>query len=210
VSLATGLIAAGLGVAHLVAYYAHQRPLAGVLKALPILLLAWTVWACPSGKPAYAHLVALGLVFGAIGDVSLVFAGGFLAGLSAFFLGHLCYIAAFARGAAMTGDAALAAAALAVFSVLALRYLSPHVARVRVPVVLYVTVLSLMAWCAIARATGPEAGVAAASAALGAVSFLASDGMLAVDRFVRRFTGAHAAVMVTYYAAQMLIARSAC
>jgi uncharacterized membrane protein YhhN len=210
VSVETLLVAGGLGVAHLVAYYAHRRTLAGVLKALPILLLAWTVWTCRSGKPAYAHPVALGLVFGAIGDVSLVFAGGFLVGLSAFFVGHLCYIAAFARGAAMSGDAALAAVVLAAFSVLMLRYLWPHVARVRVPVVLYVTALSLMTWCAIARAAGPEAGGAAASAALGAVSFLASDGLLAVDRFVRRFAGAHAAVMVTYYAAQMLIARSAC
>jgi uncharacterized membrane protein YhhN len=210
VSLATLLIAGGLGTAHLVAYYAGRRALAGLLKALPILLLAWTVSTCSGARAPYARLVTIGLVASAVGDVSLVFAGGFLAGLSAFFVAHLCYIGAFARGAVVTVDAAIAAVLLAVVAAAMLHYLWPHVARVRAPVVLYVAALSGMAWLAIARATGPQAGPAAASAALGAVTFLASDGMLAVDRFARRFAGAHAAVMLTYYAAQMLIARSAC
>ena len=44
--------------------------------------------------------------------------------------------------------------------------------------------------------------------ALGALSFLVSDSVLSVNRFARPFAGAHAVVMVTYYAAQMLIARA--
>src|SRR5439155_538218 len=38
--------------------------------------------------------------------------------------------------------------------------------------------------------------------------FMLSDGLLATDRFARRFAAADAAVMTTYYAAQTLIALS--
>jgi uncharacterized membrane protein YhhN len=65
-----------------------------------------------------------------------------------------------------------------------------------------------MGWCAVARATALGAPAAAAGA-IGALSFLVSDSVLAFDRFARPFAGAHAVVMVTYYAAQILIARAA-
>jgi uncharacterized membrane protein YhhN len=65
-----------------------------------------------------------------------------------------------------------------------------------------------MSWCAIARAAAGDAPLGAAAGAGGAVCFLVSDGVLAVDRFARPFVGARAVVMVTYYAAQVLIASS--
>jgi uncharacterized membrane protein YhhN len=208
--VSTGLLAivCGLGLAHLVAYYSGRRAIAGVLKALPILILAALVW-IEGGPGSFAGLLAAGLVFSAVGDVSLVFRGGFLAGLSAFFVAHCCYIGAFAPGAVMSLGSAIAAAAIAVVAVGVLHRLWPHVARLRVPVIVYVGALSLMAWCAVARAPVPGAGTAALAGAIGAISFLVSDAVLAIDRFARQFAGAHAVVMVTYYAAQVLIARSA-
>jgi len=201
----------GVGAVHLAAYYAGQRVIAGALKALPILVLAATVYgAAGHGGASYGRIVALGLVLSAVGDVSLVFSSGFLVGLSAFFLAHLCYITAFADGAVLTPVAAGTAAGLAGFALAMLRYLWPHVRRrLRVPVTTYIGALTVMAWCAIARATAPGAGTVEAAAAIGATSFLLSDSVLAVNRFARPFAGAHAVVMVTYYAAQMLIARSA-
>jgi uncharacterized membrane protein YhhN len=200
----------GVGAAHLVAYYAGRTALAGLLKAIPILALAIAVWASPGPvAPTYAGLVAIGLVLSAVGDVSLVFPTGFLAGLSAFFAAHCCYVAAFAPGATITTTTFGAAVALAVFAAAMLRYLWPYVRRLRLPVVVYVTALSTMAWCAIARAATTGAGSAEAAAAIGVVSFLVSDGVLAVNRFARPLPAAHAIVMVTYYLAQTLIARSA-
>jgi uncharacterized membrane protein YhhN len=210
--VSTGLVAlvCGLAAAHLVAYYADRRATAGMLKALPILLLAWTAWTAPGpAGVGYASLVAVGLVCSAVGDVSLVFPAAFLAGLAAFFLAHLCYIVAFAPGAVMTPPAATAGVAIALVAGTMLRYLWPHVARLRAPVVIYVGALGLMAWCAIARAIGANATTGDVAAAIGAISFLVSDSVLAVDRFARPFAGAHAVVMATYYAAQLLIARSA-
>lgn len=208
--MATSVVAivGGLGVVHLLAYYGGRRALAGAVKAIPVLLLAGVV-AHHAGDASLGRLVATGLVLSAVGDVSLVFRGGFLAGLSAFFAAHCCYVAGFAPGAVVSAASVLAAAAIAAVALGMLAHLWPHVARLRAPVVVYVGGLALMAWCAVARATTPDAGAAAHAGAVGAVLFLVSDGVLAVDRFARPFAAAHAVVMTTYYAAQVLIARAA-
>lgn len=203
--------AAAIGGAHLLAYHRGLRATAGVLKAIPILLLAWGVPSTPSGVGStYARLVAAGLVLSAVGDVSLVFRSGFLAGLAGFFLAHCCYIGAFGRGGLVGGT--LGIVALVVLATVAgtmLRYLGPHVGRARAPVAVYGAALSAMVWCAIGRALLPGTPVpSGVLAAVGAASFLVSDGVLAVDRFARPFAGAHAVVMVTYYVAQALIAAS--
>lgn len=199
-------ILSGIGAVHLIAYYTGHRVVAGVLKAAPVLVLAVLVATVgPAGRP-----VALGLLASAVGDVSLVFPAGFLVGLSAFFAAHLCYIAAFSTGAALTPLSIGAAVVLALVAGGMLRYLWPHVrhSRARIPIVVYVAALATMTWCAVARGTLSGAGRPEMAAALGAVSFLVSDGVLAVNRFARPFAGAHAVVMVTYYAAQMLIGGS--
>jgi uncharacterized membrane protein YhhN len=200
-------VLSGIGAAHLLAYYTGHRVVAGLLKAAPVLALAGLVYL---ESPRAGAFVALGLLLSAVGDVSLVFPTGFLVGLSAFLLAHLCYIATFAPGAAVTPLSIAAAVALVVVGAGMLRYLWPHVrhSRVRFPMVVYVAALTSMTWCAVARGTVSGAGAAEAAAAVGAVSFLVSDGVLSVNRFARPFAGAHAVVMVTYYAAQMLIARS--
>jgi uncharacterized membrane protein YhhN len=203
-----GLVLA-LGSAHLVAYGARSGAVAGVLKPLPVLALAWAVAHGPLASATYGERIVAGLLLSAVGDVSLAFPAGFLAGLSAFFLAHLGYIGAFAPGAVPTPAALVAAVLLAAFSLGMLRYLWPHVAALRVPVTVYVAALATMAWCAIARALSPGAPAGATAGAVGAVSFLVSDGVLAVDRFARPFAGAYGVVMATYYAAQLLIAASA-
>lgn len=81
-------------------------------------------------------------------------------------------------------------------------------AGLRVPVVIYVAALSAMAAQAIGRA-GVLGTSAARAAGWGAGLFVLSDALLAINRFRAPFTGAHIAVMVTYFAAQWLIARSA-
>ena len=62
-----------------------------------------------------------------------------------------------------------------------------------------------MAWQAFSR-WGRSPG--AELAALGAVSFLVSDGALALGRFRGEFTGGALVVLVSYWLAQWLIARS--
>lgn len=212
VSAPVVVLAAVLGAAHLAAHYAGRGALAGVLKALPVLLFAATVVrGTAAAGVGYGRLVASGLAISAVGDVSLVFPSGFLAGLGGFFVAHCCYVAAFAAAGVGAGPGpALALAVLAVVAGGMLHRLWPHVGGLGAPVVAYAAVLATMTWTAIARAALPATPEPSGTlAAAGAVAFLVSDGVLAEDRFARPFTAAHGVVMVTYYLAQALIAASA-
>jgi len=198
-----------VGSAHLLAYYGGRRGLAGVLKALPILALAGTAATiAPSVGTLYAMLITVGLLCSAVGDVCLVWPERFTMGLASFLVAHLCYVAAFASG----GLGAMVWPWLVVISMIAaglLRVLWPHLGQVRWAVLLYVTVIALMAWTAARRAALPATPASSGTLALaGALAFMVSDGVLAFDQFVRRFHLAYAVVMVTYYAAQTLIASS--
>jgi uncharacterized membrane protein YhhN len=204
------LCATVLGVVHLAAYYAGARGLAGFTKAAPIgLLLLWVLVHEPAVGHGYRRLLAAGLLCSMGGDLLLLSRERFRAGLASFFAGHVWYACAFAASASAFVASLGWLVLLGVAAAAMLRVLWRHVARERVPVASYVAMISVMAWMSIARALTPDvpqpSGVLAA---LGAFVFMASDAILALDRFVRPWHGAHAAVMITYYGAQMLIAAS--
>jgi len=199
-----------VGAGHLAAHYRGTRAISATLKALPILALAAVTAAAWSGPGAsYAGLVTGGLLASAVGDVCLVWPERFTWGLASFLLAHCFYLAAFAAGAVQGGVAwpwllGIAAAAGALLTAL-----WPHLGRVRGAVLVYVTVIALMAWTAARRAGGPTTPASSGAFALvGSLVFMTSDAILALDRFAKRIPAAHAVVMVTYYAAQTLIAAS--
>ena len=205
---------AGAGVAagavHLGAHYAGRRALAAVAKAAPIaLLLAWVLVHEPVVGEGYRRLLAAGLVFSMGGDLLLLSHERFRAGLASFFVGHLCYTLAFVRGGAGFVPPIGWLLPLLVAAGAMLRVLWRHAPGERMPIACYVVMITLMAGSAVGRgvadATPQPSGVLAA---LGALVFMASDAILALDRFVARWRGAHAAVMATYYAAQTLLAAS--
>ena len=83
----------------------------------------------------------------------------------------------------------------------------------RVPVLAYVVVLASMAALALARQwRSPQPGAVEARsarwAAAGALLFVASDSLLAWDRFTGGLPLASVLVLSTYYGAQYAIARS--
>jgi uncharacterized membrane protein YhhN len=209
--VAVASVVAVVGGAHLAAYFSGHRAVAGVLKALPILFLAGDVLGVPDpvGGRSYAVLIAVGLLFSAVGDVCLVWPERFVPGLASFLVAHLLYVAAFTVGAGPGGLAWSWIVGLALFTMGFLRFLWPHLGRMRGPVAGYVAVIATMAWAAARRAGAPGVTEPSGTLALaGALLFLGSDGILATNRFVVRFASAHAWVMLTYYAAQTLIALS--
>jgi uncharacterized membrane protein YhhN len=206
----TLVLVAALGVAHIAARQGGWTRLAGVLKPLPIVLLVAAVLQAEVGHPAYRRLVAAALVASMAGDVLLLWRSRFVAGLLCFLVAHLLYIAAFAPDARLEAGAWLALAPFLGFAALVLRALWPHLGRHRGPVLLYVAVIGAMGWLAALRAFGAGAVTAGGVLALlGAAAFMASDTILAFDRFAHPFRGAQAAVMGTYYLAQTLLALSA-
>lgn len=151
----------------------------------------------PAAGARRAWFVAA-LVCSLVGDVLLMLPRDrFVAGLAAFLLAHLAYVAGlWAHGPA--GDAfvvatvvvALAVAPVAVRVLRALRS-DPSV---RTTVALYMVVISAM--LASALSTGNVL------AGMGAVLFVASDSTIAWNRFVRPLPGADVAIMVTYHLGQ--------
>jgi uncharacterized membrane protein YhhN len=194
-----------LGTGHVLAWYLPARRLAGVLKPLPVALLALLVAAAPAPiPPAYRWAIVAGLVASMAGDVFLLSRERLLPGLTSFLVGHCCYIAAFAPIGRWDAPTWLTLAPFLAASGTMLAYLWPHLGAFRPPVSAYVLAIATMGWRASALG-----GASGRLAFAGALVFMVSDGVLAVDRFARPFRAADAAVMVTYYAAQTLIAGSA-
>lgn len=190
-------------------YAGPRRTLVYVFKPLTTLLILAIALRPASGATGhYAGAVAVGLVFSLAGDVFLMLPRDrFREGLASFLAAHVCYIAAFTSGTGFVVDP-VPTVAFGALGLLLLRLLWPGVSsRLRIPVVLYLVVILTMAVQATGRALRIH-DVSSLLAAAGAALFVASDALLAWDRFRVSFRSSRAAVLSTYFLAQWLIALS--
>lgn len=170
-------------------------------KPLPVLALAAAVWATHP-RTRYRTLVATALLFGSAGDLLLEL-DLFEIGLGSFLIGQIIYISAF------LGDTKLLkpipALTFLVWGVGLTWALADGAGDLLVPVALYAVALCTMMWRSVAR-LGAVPVVTGVSTAVGALLFGISDSMIAIDRFGTDITGARWWIMITYWAAQGLIA----
>lgn len=192
------------------AKYRESKPQEYIFKPLTtalIILIALTANEPISGR--YQNLIVVGLVASLIGDVALMLPGErwFTYGLLSFLGAHLMYIAAF--NLERDGNAAwYYAVPFVVYALIMLIWLWPHLGPMRVPVAFYVGVIMIMAWQAANRwLIGREAD-GTLLALVGAYLFVASDSVLAVERFRGTWRSAPFWVLSTYFTAQWLIALS--
>ncbi len=173
----------------------------------PLATLGVIAYAWPRGRqtPLLRRWVLLGLAASWVGDVALLWPqGGFLPGLLSFLLAHGAYTWAFTRvrrfGASWWPFAAYAVLAGAI-----LAHLWPGVpAALRGPVVAYVVALAAMAaQAAVLWRTGVPRG---AVLALGGALFIASDALLATNKFAGPLPMASLWILTTYWSAQWCIA----
>ena len=186
--------------------------LAFVFKPLTTVLVIAQAWPRGADAPRQRRLIRTGLFLSLLGDVFLLWpVPGFLPGLLSFLLAHIAYIAAFcvplrfaARPAAFVVYAALAAAIL--------WQLWPGIpGALRLPVLAYVLCLAGMAAQAAAwwrASVGRPDERLARSAALGGVLFMASDSLLAFNKFAAPLPLSSLWILATYWAAQWCIANS--
>lgn len=150
--------------------------------------------------------ILAGLVASLCGDVALMFPGGFIAGLLSFLLAHLAYLWAFTRVRRLAAVAwPFAACALVAGAILA--GLWPGVpAPLRAPVLAYVVCLAAMAAQAAVlwRCGLPRGG----RLALGGALFVASDALLASNKFAGPLPLSSLWILASYWSAQWLIAAS--
>lgn len=172
----------------------EQRSVEYVTK--PAALVVLLLFAATGRDPSWWLVAALG--FSLLGDVYLMLPGNFFtAGLAAFLVAHLAYIADFDAGFGLRLLWFVIVGGVSYF-VVARRILgSIEDQKMRPAVGLYMAVLCFMVGSAIASASIP--------AAVGALLFLASDTLLAWDRFVQPFPHSRVMVMVTYHLGQLLL-----
>lgn len=175
------------------------------LAAKPIPVLCLAGWVFPQ-RSRYASRIGVGLVLSAVGDVLLELPGRFLPGLAAFLGAHLAYTAAFlerSRAPRLLRATPFLAYGAAVFA-----FLAPGLGGLRWPVAGYAAAISVMMWRAAACLT-PGARQPALLALSGAISFAASDTLIALDRFHAPIAGARYPIILLYWAGQLAIALSA-
>jgi uncharacterized membrane protein YhhN len=214
--LAPDVLAPALGGSHATAYIVAGS----LVKSVPVAALGLAL--IGSRSAGYARSIGTGLLFGSGGDLlldlSVKWKACFLAGLVSFLVGHLFYVGAFAGQPLRLRPAALPLLAAPVGLVYVLWPGLP--ADMRAPVVVYASVIAAMALLAVSleggkgkgKGEGEGGGLSAGAARLaaaGALVFVVSDSVLAVDRFRATLPLGKLAVMLTYYAAQVLTFLSA-
>jgi alkenylglycerophosphocholine/alkenylglycerophosphoethanolamine hydrolase len=175
-----------------------------VVKPLPVLCLGWWVLGAP--KSIYRNRLAAGLALSLAGDVLIEWS--FLAGLAAFLLAHIAYIAAFL--ADTKRPRLLRAVPIAAYGAGMIAFLWPGLGDMRPAVLAYVIAICSMVWRAAARVG--QSGVARPgewAALAGAILFALSDTLIAFDRFHNPIPHAEIPIILLYWMGQAGIAWSA-
>ncbi|MEE9466409.1 MAG: lysoplasmalogenase [Candidatus Neomarinimicrobiota bacterium] len=159
------------------------------------------------GGSRYGWLVVVALALSMAGDVLLMLPPDrFVQGLVVFLLAHLVYVAAFVESVGWRGSVRR----LMIFLLFGLSIgwvLWSGLGGMRLPVAIYILVIMIMGWRAWERSIyigDPGTRVAA----IGALLFIISDSILALNRFREPFLAARALNLSAYFSAQWLFALS--
>ena len=173
-----------------------QTPIHFVLKVLPILVLLAASTRAP--KPLEKTLLVMAVLFSGFGDVLLAFSW-FVYGLGAFLIAQVFYACVFLRHFDSIKTRWPLSVALLAYAVAMVITLEPHLGEMQVPVFAYLVVIMFMGFAAI-QSSYPTRWLV-----LGALCFIASDSLIALNRFVQPLPFSDYLVMSTYYAAQYMI-----
>ncbi|GAB7145508.1 lysoplasmalogenase [Mycobacterium riyadhense] len=142
------------------------------------------------------------LLFSAAGDWLLAipwWSQSFVFGLGAFLLAHLCFLGAMLPHVAPSRPRIAAAVTMLLASLAMLVWLWPHLEKLTIPVTVYITAICAMV-CTALLARLPTIWTA-----VGAVSFAASDSMIAISRFILGNEVLAVPIWWSYAAAEILI-----
>ncbi|MCS6828162.1 MAG: lysoplasmalogenase [Caldilinea sp.] len=197
------------GIAYIWAIYAGAPVLRYLFKPLTTVLILLVALTLPEPvSPLYRILIAAGILFCLAGDVFLMLPGDFfLWGLVGFLIAHLFFIAAYLEQAGGFHVHRFLLILFAIYGVILLYLLWPHVGPLRLPVLIYALVLLCMGWQA-GELWWSVRSLSALLALGGALLFLVSDSILALDKFRAPIPHRDLLIMSSYYAALLLIAWS--
>ncbi len=170
-----------------------------VIKAIPALSLAVLALIAVSGSRG--KLLFTALLFCAAADIALELAGGqyFVAGLGLFLVAHIFFIIAFSRDFKFQKAKIPVIVLLVVYSIMMAFVMTPSLQEMAIPVYIYMTAITLMGIFASLRAARNDFTL------YGAIAFIVSDSIIAIDKFMMSAPAADYVIMITYYLALFLI-----
>ena len=195
----------------LIAVYFDKETIRYLTKPLLMpLLVVYFVSALKTFTSPLKKWILLALLFSWFGDVLLMFestsSNYFMLGLAAFLVAHIFYIIFYEsviRKEKLSKNYWWFLPVLIYYAVL-IYVLSPHLGDMKLPVRIYGVVISYMLIQAL-QTSRIKNKHAALLMILGAVFFILSDSLLALNKFYQPFDNAGIAIMVTYGIAQLLI-----
>ncbi len=155
-----------------------------IFKPLAAAAFVWLALALGATDTTYGKWLLAGLLLCLVGDLFLMPDNerGFLAGLGAFLCGHLLFAVAFLQLPTHSPGMAISAVPVVILLIAVRGWLLPHVNRdMRIPVILYMLVISAMLLCAGLTAGQPAAPWIIA----GAWGFACSDLAVARGQFIK-------------------------
>ncbi len=178
-------------------------------------LIAGFLDATKGSKSALKSTILAALGFSWLGDILLLFTDQdpiyFMLGLAAFLTAHIAYTISFARTnpnilkfTSITRKTIPLHLGIVAFAVLYFWYLSSGLGELYLPVLIYVSVITLMALIALRRYEY-SSYFSFSTVFAGALLFLTSDSLLAYNKFIEPLYADSLLIMSTYGLAQLLI-----
>ena len=198
-------------LANLISVYLNNDTLRVISKPLlmPVLAMYFITHTRGVVTPLKAWII-LALGFSWLGDILLMFEESnsifFLLGLSAFFVAQIFYIIFFHNirmKEYIRGNALLLLIVIVYYFIL-ISIISPHLGELKLPVRIYGVVLSFMVMLAM-HTLFSKNRKAGRWMMIGAILFVASDSLLAFNKFYSSFDYAGVMIMLTYGVAQLFI-----
>lgn len=176
--------------------------------AIVISLIIFFLKAAASIPKRIKTLTVLGLLFSVMGDTLLMFVDKsehyFTFGLIAFLTAHIMYILAFLKHRNKQRSVLGILAILLLYALAIFYFLIDHLGTMLIPVILYMLVILLMATTAYLR-KGTISLISYQLVFLGALFFVVSDSILALNKFYQPIPFSDYSIMITYALAQYLI-----
>ena len=200
-------------VAELIAVSMDSKPLEYLFK--PAIMLALGIYffqqTAKIEETKQRNRIFAAIFFSLIGDIILMFPSGFILGLAAFLVAHLCYIYAFMldNNGIVFGkkDRLIAAIGVLAYAIIFLSFVLPKVQTVlQIPIAAYGLTILTMLLTALNRWKSVE-NTSFQWVFIGAIVFVFSDSLLAINRFVQPVTLANIGIMLAYSAGQFFIVK---
>ncbi len=171
-----------------------------------ILIILLAIFAGSGVSTPYQFLILSALIISLMGDIFIMLQRkNPIIGLVAFLIAHIFYISAFLHG--IESFYSLILIPIFVYAAMFFIYLNKGLNKLRIPVLFYTIVISLMGFMAVNRYLN-LLNEKSLLAFIGAVFFLISESAWAINRFKKPFASAEIIILGTYFSAQTLLALS--